>query len=446
MKSMTRTLWILSFAWLVAGCGSDPPSNSEWYIFIADGIDEPTRNEAAHGFQKLLGETASPGDVIHFIAAPSQQPVASLVVPVGGRNTRLRHSDVRSQLPKIKLLFDGSDATGNGQLGVPSVASTVNSLRSTHFSPRVILVGDVLYDDPHQQGWKMSGGYVPQDGSLNNPVCPFHAASDFPKNTTIAWLSPSESWGEGERHRSAVKRFYQLFAQAKGAQLSRITAGGDVAFKAYEHSITKLVAKDDGNQMEFVGQKTARTVRVPHQDLVKVKVDSSVVAAPDEPEIAPPGPELPPAMEEHLREVEGDLETITVAIDWFSEDPHCDMDVYGITRGHDEEISFRNMRTEYGNIKKDVRTPSWIQDDMAHMLHWEVLTVKNDRLSDLSVYLNCYQGTKPATVRVVCIWKGIRRQKIYRIEGPGDGAKDIDKRDLSPAWKKVVWDKSWERI
>lgn len=445
-------LWVLL---IFAGCSGDSSSqdqmtsNSEWFVFVADGIDEDMRSEAAQGFQHLLGEEAIAGDVIHFIASPDQQPVASLIVPSGGRNSRLRHSEIRPKLAKIKPLFDGSRATGNLQLGLPAVPSVVNSLRNTTFSPRIILVGNPLYDDPQQQGWSMVGGYVPQDGALEAAECPFHASANFPEGSTISWLTPSGQWGAGERHRSEVKRFYQLFAQAKNqAAVVRFTAKGETAFSAGTfRPDSRVIAQNDGRQMRFVGQTTERREDVNVRKPVVVDVDASSPAPSPVTPSSRPNHQSSQEVEQLLQDAESDPTMIAIAINSASQDAHCDIDMYVSVAGKPEELCFRQKDTSFGHLFRDVTRSGSINKEADDYQNWEWAKLDHvEDIGDVTVWLNAFQSSKPATVRVICVWKGVRRQKTFTVDGPGNGGQNKDHRGGSSAWQQVTWDQSWERI
>lgn len=431
MNSKKQILWLVMVLLPLAGCGGRQPQKAEWFIFVADGLPQPVLSSVAQEFQTLVGETASPGDVVHFISAPDHQPVAMIEVPSGGRNSRLKHPNVRGELPKLQELFTASDAQSSSQLELPSVPATVQALRRTEFPARIVLIGDPVYKDERYEGWAMGDSSVPTDGALASSTCPFHVATKLPTDAAIGWLTPSADWGDDNRHREAITRFYRLFAQQSGGKLVRITPSANSAFDIQGGTqIEEISPKNDGIGMRKVSNEVARQ-------------EVEVIAPPQPVEVAQVAAT---EAEQVLAAAEADHGQIAIAINWTSRDPNCDIDLYVRSKGASEELFYSRKQTSFGTLYRDVTSSGSASANASDYQKWEWAKIEHNRIGDLTIWLNSYSSTQPATVRVICVWQGVRYQKSYEIRGRGDGGEGGSWRSVNSSWRQVAWNNAWPRI
>ena len=443
-KRLSQNSWIFALVVMLGtGCSTNSPHSnsstgqSEWFLFVADGLPEPVLQSAARQFQELLSGRAQPGDVIHLISTPSHSPVASLVVPDGNHNARLRDPSVKAAARKLKSLFTVSSNPGSGQIQLPSVAATVRSLRRTEFPCRVVLIGTPIYDEPRQQGWSMTGGMVPTDGALNAEHSPFNNDTKFPNGTQIAWLSSTTDWGDDPAHRDAVTRFNRLYLQTQNGQLTRMTADAETAFHfgttQFPGSVTPL-REEPG--VKFVAVQSDREADPTTERKVTVEVD------PPQPEPPTPVQPTPPASERAevetvLADAEANRNVIGLAINWESQDPRCDLDLYVTSRGESEELHFQQKQTRFGQLFRDVTSSGTISGDGSNYQNWEWARINHNRWQDLTVWVNVYRSQKPATVRFIRVLNGRREERTFRFN-PNPDHRDAP-RDRSSLWRKVVF-------
>ena len=249
---------------LVAGCGgggaepvrSGPPivgggetaaEPTEWFVIVAPGAPRDTRLALADGLSDLALRQARGGDRICVLRAPELVPVASFKVPAGDGGRRRRDSHVKAAFARIGafLLEEGTGASD--QSGLPRIPAAIAASRRTEFRTRVVIAADPVHDDP-QEGWSMAGGYVPQDGALDDETSPYSEPARLPDGTEVAWITPASEFGTSPGHRRAAERFLRLFVQEKGAgaRLVRLSPDAATAFLFAAPQFADAVAKRDG--------------------------------------------------------------------------------------------------------------------------------------------------------------------------------------------------------
>ncbi len=422
---------------VLVGCSQPEPTsntnaeNTEWFVVISNGMPQTVMNETAQQLQELIGRHAVPGDVVHVISTPSHQCLASLEVPQGQFNSRLKNQGVRGELGRLKPLFEAQPTSDPGQLQIPRLSSTVCSLRRTQFPSRVIVVGTPIYHDPRQRGWSMTGGMVPTDGALNAQHSPFNTPTRFPEGTKISWLTPQSEWGEDAAHQESVQRFNRLYLQERGAALSRMTAEPGTAFRFDVPQFSeKLVPREEEPGMRFVSVHSARPDEPPGRATVEIPVKT--------PEGAVVVTQVDNEVEELLADAEADTSTIALAINWESADPNCDLDLYVASAGSREEMCFRNKKTAFGELYRDVMRSGSLPGQGADFSNWEWAKVTHNRMEDLTVWINAYRTQKPATIRVIRVWNGRRKEHTLHLNASqGNGGTQNTSRSQSSAWIKV---------
>ncbi|NOY42788.1 MAG: hypothetical protein GXP26_13260 [Planctomycetes bacterium] len=417
MESLRLKTLAVALTITLYGCGEalQPAQNQEWFFIVAEGLDAETRHEVGQQLQELVGTTCVENDVVHFILAPSQKPLASMTVPAGSRNRRLRSQEINGELRKLIPYFTTETATGSQQINLPAVPATVRSLRRTQFPARVIIVGTPIYDDPQQGYWSMADGKVPTDASLEAPNCPFHmGVVDFPGGTIAEWFPPTSRFGVDHVHEEAITRYYRLFFQKHKAKLTRLTSNIAIALDGSASQFSDTLSPQQNAEL----MRTVRlqiSERQPRQSNKPVLEEAEQVLA---------------AAEEANHEM-------AFAINWVSEDPSCDIDVHVRSAGCPEVLFFGNTETPFGKFFRDVQSSGSINGDSANYQNWEWVRIDHGRLEDLTIWLNAYRTAEPAQVRIIGVSKGRRYERNIQINGPGDGGRSED-RELSDAWYKVT--------
>ena len=377
--------------------------------------DAKTRREVGQRLQVHIGTTCAEGDVVHFLLTPGQEPLATMTVPAGNRNRRLRSQELGDGLRKLIPYLNAETATGSQQVNLPAVPATLRSLRRTQFPARVIIVGTPLYDDPRQGDWSMADGKVPTDAALEAPECPFNmGVVDFPEDTIVEWFTPTSKFGVDHVHEEAITRFYRLFFQKHKAELTHLTANIALALDGQASQFPDILLPQPSSEL----MRTARletSERQPRQTNKPVLEEAEQV----------------------LEAAEEANDEMAFAIHWFSTDPRCDIDIRVRSAGCGEVLYFGNKETPFGKLFRDVLSSGSIDDDSADYQKWEWVRIDHGRLEDLTIWLNAYSTTKPAQVRIIGVSKGKRFERNIQINGPGDGGLSAD-RESSDAWHKMT--------
>lgn len=320
-------VWLSTLALLLAaGCGEAPlpAGNRETVIVIAEGTTVEVRKELGLRLHTAIVE-GSPGDVIHVVAAPQHEPVASLVIPDAPPASRLRRSSLRAQLAEIIAFLEKEPIEGSDQLQVPAIAAAVNSLRRTDAPCSVILVGSPVFADPRHVGWSFSDGGVASDGALNNEFSPFSkGVSDFPAGTRVTWLAPTTDFGKDATHRAAITRFWLLFFASHGAELVRLSSDAAVCLPVSSSSqfSDQLTPRDEPACMIAAAMTTPADERVAGETVVRFKamkpVTPAVKSAPAETTEPLPNKQtkdLPTATAPDLSLMPGSMERVAILVD-----------------------------------------------------------------------------------------------------------------------------------
>jgi hypothetical protein len=246
----------LSTLVLVVGCFTAAAAYAErfeWYLFIAESNPKSVLDRVGQELQGLIG-TAVPGTIIHVVSTPTHTPVATLEVPTGSPNSRLRHRSLRSGWSALRMVFQGTG--GSNQIQLARLSATIGSLRATDWPVRVVLVGSLVYEDPRELGWAMTGGRVPTDQSQELALSPF-SQTELPRATEVSWISPTAQWGTDPQHEREVTRFYRLYFQQGGAQPVRVGAEPKAGFRFEPAQWSQpVIARQDGLGVRQVSTKS----------------------------------------------------------------------------------------------------------------------------------------------------------------------------------------------
>lgn len=447
-------------------------------VFLASDLPLDFKNSIKPEIGKLLTES-EPEDVIHFVETPSQKTIASIRIPNSKGKARLRKPEVRLGMQRLgkflKRRPERMEGVLDGQLEVPAIGSTIQSLRRNSGKVSIVLIGNPVYDNKGNAVWSMKNGRVPSDASINSKICPFGCTSELPEGSEVKWLIQSASWGKSEKHRRAVIRFYQLYFQKYDSKLTRVSTEPVVAFgkpSADDDSLDLSPAVSDGD--DFVGMKELVARPVP----VEVRSKTLVQQDRQEPEEQPETAVVPDAADprqkatteepsrsieqaasalkqqaatqpslQTKKEVEKLIDTFAanplktfVAINWVSPDSrtNCDIDLWISNRATSEEIYFRRKDASFGKLYRDIRVSGSLAGNPEEFRSWECAEIFHDRITELDIWLNAYETDRPVQVRVIVVWKGIRSEKVLRLNtSRGDGAKNRLRRDRHSAWLKV---------
>jgi hypothetical protein len=455
----SRKLCLLAALVIAAiGCGREVvpeaivPRNTETIFIVTDGMPSEEAAEVAQHFQHQFAESAEPGDVITVVAAPSHTHVATFVVPEGSRNTRLRNKSVRQQLPAINKLFKMKDASRGGQVQLPSIGSSIRSLRRTKFPIRVVVVGNPFYLDPRQEAWSMKYPFVPTDAAIGDPNSPFTLAAKLPAGTLVHWFETRPSADIDPAHLEAARRFNRLYIQELGGSLTSVSPDAALAFDFSAATVAETIVREPG----IAGRRRSTiesTLPEEQADAPKfiVPLDKGSVASsnslPQPPKASDKAPSsnvpaLPPAeaAKKVLDAAMIDKSSTALAMSWSSDggETNCDLDFYIRAKGYEEEIYFGNKKTTFGELYFDIQSSGSLGGENADFSTWEWASVNRPK-EELTVFINTFRATKPMTVRFICVANGVRKEQTFKISPPSiwEGWLHRD-RTQSTKWKKVT--------
>lgn len=229
---------LLLMAMVPPGCRAEATTPQREHFVVLSGLPAESRRAAAGEVYALIGKHALPGEAIHLLAAPEDRVIASLTVPSGSPNRRLRHRDVQPALRGLAKYFGEAPTTtvsknNTGlQLQLPEIPARVSRLRRTQLAPHVVLCGSPLYHDPRRLDWTMSLGHAPLDGSLDAIGSPWNEGMEpFPEGASVAIYTPAE-YGLDATHRSEMVRWVRFAYGERGAQVLAVTPDATTAFTA----------------------------------------------------------------------------------------------------------------------------------------------------------------------------------------------------------------------
>lgn len=449
MKFQYQSATIILFLFAV-GCSSRPSEqtvnrlavnlpkeNSEWMVFVSEGLDEATLRDLRTEVQNLLITVTAPGDVVHLLSAPEHKPIATVVIPPAA-TTRERVRKIKGELAQIKVVL--ASRPGSQQVQLPRVPATVNSLRRTDLPLKIVLIGDPVYHDKRQKGWSFEKGYVPTHQSLFDSTCPFGmGVRDFPPDCKLSWLTPSATWGVDHIHQEAITEFFQLFCREHQGRLCKVTADTAAAF-AFDGELLAadhlVFDKQSPPRMKLVTLASTRDQIGPLVNEVGYEVRARTVtgSSVSDREAPPNSIDVPDDIASILETAQANQDTITVAMNWESDDPNCDLDLrIKDSRHQSEELSYKNKRTSFGQLLRDITASGIVAADQLHK--WEVAEINHDILPALDVWINVFKTSKPSRVRLILVWKGMRAEKSFPIDATsGDGGQ---RRRTGEAWKQL---------
>lgn len=220
------------------GCRAEATTPQREHFVVLTELPAESRRAAASEVYALIGKYALPGEAIHLLAAPEDRVIASLTVPSGSPNRRLRHRDVQPALRGLAKYFGEAPTTtvsknNTGlQLQLPEIPARISRLRRTQLAPHVVLCGSPLYHDPRRLDWTMSLGHAPLDGSLDAIGSPWNEGMErFPEGASVAIYTPAE-YGLDATHRSEMVRWVRFAYGERGAQVLAVTPDATTAFTA----------------------------------------------------------------------------------------------------------------------------------------------------------------------------------------------------------------------
>ena len=238
----------------------------------------------------------------------------------------------------------------------------------------VILLGSPLYDDPKDQPFSMRPNHIPGDGHLTKArnVTPYGIKGQdsllAKRRVHIAFL---DNWKQDDHHSYFVQRFWTLFVEGQGGQLSSFTHDLPTLFQRVK---SNAASPKHDYKVEATDKLEMILMRPP-----TIKRQTSIYERPVSTTPLPPGV---------LRQAS----RVEVGITW--ECGKCDLDLYGQREPGSTTIWFLSTQTKDGQYFRDFRT----SPRSANGYETLAFHVPVD-LNHLLLAVNFYNGSSPGGVK-----------------------------------------------
>lgn len=513
---MKRTLTII----VAVACGLTATAKAEpaaatprhYVVAIAPGLSKEKGAEVLKQSFDLLLNRAQPGDRVEFYDAPQLTKLASVVVPAGSARERANSREFAAKFGALKKLLSEpsvSEPRLAGQLRLPQLLDTVATACQPNQQTTLVLVGSPLFitTHPNEVAFNMESGLTPGDGmvtcSSSRSLFGTAERKGQLSGRVIHWLTPSDVWATSEIHRSAVLRFWTVFAGEQGAALVTFSSDPGAVFdRAVRGEDRPLMsAKADPNDRGLI----MRPPPAFHREAVaslpppSIEVPSKPTAPPPEPKpitISPPTPPAPPVAapvvaapvappvapapsapasvgppvvqqsepeplakpnEEALAAVPVIKEIpkaptghIGIAAIWqvpIRSSRNADVDLFVAAYPGASEVYWKRPRAEGAIYFRDIRHASEAQSSESWRTSWEYVEVSHAEISRVSLWLNVYDTSGPITGIVRVQFDGKVVDKPFRFDvtrgNRGNDSRIADRR-RSRFWQEIRLEEMFE--
>lgn len=379
---MKKVTLVLSFLLVLFGI-SGQASARDMAIGFSPYLDTSMAETQINSVLKFLAETLEPGDRCVLLDAYHVQTLGIFTVPDKAvyRQPKAKIQANR-QVVGAMSQFARAAKKPHGE-NEPSVIGAIRIPQALRFIGQdypamqdsdVILLGSPIYDDPKEQAFTMRLNHVPGDGHLTKArsVTPFGIRGQdsllAKRRVHIAFL---DNWKQDDRHAYQVERFWALFVEGQGGQLSSFTHDLPALFQRVKSNAPS--PKHD-YKVEITDKLEMILMRPP-----TVKQQTSIYERPISKTPIPAGV---------LRQATH----VEVGITW--ECGGCDLDLYGQRQPGETAIWFLNTQTSDGQYFRDFRTSPHSANGYETLAYHVPVD-----LNHLLLAVNFYNGSSPGGVK-----------------------------------------------
>lgn len=403
---------------------SSSPTRCTVFFFCPD--DNPGRRQLAKKAFFTAVEGAEAHTRWHVFTGRRHDHLITFDIPAATGRRRFR--ELRGVIATVHKGFDSVPLDADAQVNLPALSATVRAQLTTETSCQVAIYGSPRYLNPDQNAFEHNGVFVTKDGSVGHKLSPFQVSPRLPADTRVVWVTPINQFGYDERHMAAIRHFNGYYLQEVGGVLLRTTEDIGLLFDFEKPRLLETYVKKDPSPGKYAA--TVKTVSNGDEEIATVEFESNSISA--------PGCGVEESPESVLASAEQDKGTIALAINWYSTDPSCDIDMRLSSNGLPGELSYGTPVTTWGRHFRDVTSASSEQARVEDYQNWEWIRVDHARLHDLVLYLNVFRTTAPARVTVVRVWNGERKVRVIDLNvTKGDQAAYRNNRRASEAWRRV---------
>jgi hypothetical protein len=240
----------------------------------------------------------------------------------------------------------------------------------TNSRPSVLLIGSPLYLDSKEPAFSMVDGYFPSDGHLQAPreKSVFGFAGDIGPPLIVHWMYFGDPW-VSDLHREKVTRFWTLYLERRGAQLTAFTGDLPTALQSFRQAAAGIGAASkhwtvETSETEIKMLRVSRGVEttdwLTRDTLSMARVPPSVQVGP-----------------------------MKIGIRWKEE---VDLDLYATPRPGAETLYFEHVRSPEGYYYKDHRSSPGRE--------YEFIEFESPvDVREVEAFVNFYKGHSPGGAR-----------------------------------------------
>ncbi len=506
---MKRTLNLI----IAIACGLTAPAKAatadttphHYLIAIAPGLSKEKGNEVLKQSFDLLLNRAQPGDCVEFFDAPQLTKLASVVVPAGTARERANSRAFAAKFGALKKALtepSAGDPRLAGQLRVPQLLDTVAKTCQPNQRTTLVLVGSPLFitTHPNEVAFNMESGLTPGDGMVtcSSSTSLFGTAERRGQLSGMAihWLTPSDAWATSEMYRSAVLRFWTVFAGEQGAALATFSSDTGAVFdRAVRGEDRPLMsAKADPNDRglimrpppvfhrETVAAPPPSHVEVPSKPLAEAAMPKPIAVPPPVPPapqvtapvltaqaapavpVPPPQPApvplplvqqtkpeppakptaeaLPatPIIKEIPKAATGHIGIAAIWQVSSGSSRNADIDLYVAASPGATEVYWNRPHAAGATYFRDIRQASESKPLENWQTSWEYVEVSHAEISKVSLWLNVYDTSSPISGIVRVQFDGRVVDKPFRFDvtrGNKGNDNRIEARRRSRYWQEI---------
>ena len=379
---MKKLLLFLS-VFIVLLVMAKPVTARDMVLGLSPYVETSVADSQIKSVLQFLTEAMEPGDSCFVFDAYRIQSLGTFVVP---DKPAYRHPKAKIQANRslVAALFQfaksarrpqgGNEPLINGAIRLPQALRFIGTNYPVIQDADLIILGSPIYDDPNEKAFTMRQNHIPGDGHLTKArnVTPYGIRGD---NSLLAkrrvHLLFSDEWKQDDHHAYFVHRFWTLFIELQGGQLSSFTNDTPTLFQRLK---TNAPSPKHGYKLEATDKLEMILLRPP-----TVKLRTSIYERSLSTTTVP---------SDILRQASN----VEVGITW--ECGGCDLDLYGQLAPERQALSFLTTQTSEGQYFKD-----WTSSPRATNGYETLAYHVPVDLKTLLLAVNFFYGQSPGGVR-----------------------------------------------
>lgn len=187
----------------------------------ADLTETEAKLVAISGVRLVLG--SNPGDLVRFIDAETQAPIAAITVPNASERATVKiiSGEIAKVVAYLKAHGTGSEAPGR-RVHLPNFLDTVSRMADPEFEEtRAVVFGSAFFGDGSDARFDFSAGAYPSPGHAfaSSKVTVYGAADKSPmQNTRLDFFNMTPI--EDDIHRRHIQEWWTLYSGERGVTLT----------------------------------------------------------------------------------------------------------------------------------------------------------------------------------------------------------------------------------